>query len=367
MFKHPRYLLSNPDLAPVLVGKRWGLRPLMVLARHLCLSFQLDARGMPWHRTAAFVALQGTRLAPFIDPAGAFVRHGDVVHVWSWPAALRNEAQARISASERHFDVIPESLLGPVPADGAVFRSCVSGMEALRFERGRLTKTAWWPQPVDLQVQSAWADAATIVDEPRNAELRASGGALWPARWKPWTPPQLSQRPIGTASRYAGNVMLLAGLAAACVSVGQVGYAFREHQLLLSGLDEAQKSLDGAVARATARASKPVIAPTASADDSLWQQAQVATRGLQVERIWSGLAKVLGDSGYVLRDFSFERDEVKLTVVSAYGGDVDLGSATLALESSGLWRRIEILDFSNPAVVRFGAKPLDHLFAASTR
>ena len=364
MFKHPRYLLSNPDLAPVRLGKRWRFCPMVVVSRHLCLSFHLDARGIPWRRTAAFIALQSVRLAPFSDPAGTFVRHGDIVHVWVWPAAMQNEALARIDVSEHRVDIVPESLLGSVPQDGALFRSCVLGMEALRFERGRLMEMAWWPQHVGAHEQSAWAKVSTVFEEPRSAEQRIAESRLWPARWRTLTLSKSSQRPE-TASRLVANAMLLAGFASLCTSAALVGYAFREHQLLISTLAAAQTALDSAMASATARSGKPAVVEGASADDSLLQEAQIATRSLQVERIWSGLARVLGDSGYVLRDFSFERDEVKMTLVSAYGGELDLVGATLALESSGLWRRVEILDFANPAAVRFGARPRNDLFAVS--
>jgi len=366
LFKHPCYLFSDLDGEPTLAGSRWGRVAMVVLARHLCVHFSLDVRGVPALRTQAFVSLNAARHVPFLESDGAYVRQGDTVQVWAWPRALREKA-SKIAGIDAL--VLPESLLEPANADGVVFRECVAGVEALRFERGLLKASAWWPVSPTAQDMARWAGADTAIVTAPSALSRADPVRVWARGWR--TLPGARSAP-GVRARFpllrAHGVVVLGwgALAAAAVSLG---WTYGEARALKSGVVQAQAAMDSALLRAKAvDVSRSAAQGGLQTVDERWvEAARIASRSFDVSRAWAAIAPQLGEGAFLVREFTFERDLVKLTLVSGYETEVDLVGAVTALESTGLWRNVELVDLSNPLAVRLSARPSDALFGPAPR
>lgn len=342
----------------------WGRGALIVLARHLCVHLVLDARGVPRRHTDTFVALQGRRQAPFADSAGAYLRHGNRVHLWAWPRAIMDRGSLQ-SRSDGRARWIPESLVGPSIVDGAVFRQCVSGVEALRFEAGLLVDAKWWPDAPGADEKEWWAGSSRVIDDPQLASQRIAHAPIWGGEFRVLPDSKAGNAPRQAWRSIAQHAVLLTGIGAAALSAAAAGWAWREQQLVRGALEQTQRALDEALSTAAgnARAGRQRPAEAAASDSARWvTQVRAAQRGLQVSRAWSALASSLRPGGFLVREFLFERDEVKLTLVSGYGTEIDLGGAVSALESSGLWSRVELIDTSNPAAVRVGVRPRAALF-----
>jgi len=367
MFKSPRSLFSDPELAPEAAGQRWGRAAWVVLGRHLCVHFVLDARGVPGRQTGAFVSLLAPRQTPFADAASVFLRQADRVHVWAWPQSLQEAALKSAGAPGRRVVVVPESLFGLGIADGAVFRDSAQGVEGLRFEGSNLVDTTWWPTAPDATARARWAQGAVQRDEPGSALQRAKAGRTWSTAWRPLVGARSASVPGAAVLRQ--QALPLAAWCLLAVAAALATSAWREQRLLQAALQQTQARLDRGLAdvRANQRMKGPQQRAPVSVDAQWQDQARSATRSLQFGQVWEGLAAALNEGGFLVREFVFERGEVKLTLVSGFGVELDLASAIVALESSGLWSKVEILDLANPAAVRFGAKPRESLFEPAPR
>ena len=366
LFKHPCYLFSDLDGEPMLAGSRWGRVAMVVLARHLCVHFSLDVRGVPARRTQAFVSLNAARHVPFAESDGAYVRQGETVQVWAWPRALREKA-SRIAGLDAV--VLPESLLEPVKADGVVFRDCVAGVEALRFEQGLLRDSAWWAVSPTTQDRARWAGEDTAVVISPSALASGAPVRVWARGWRPLpgarSAPQVRARFL--LVREQGVVIL--GWGALSVAAASLGWTYGEARALKSEVALSQQAMERALLRAQAvDASRSALQGDGRSLDERWvDAARSASRSFDVLLAWAAIAPQLVKAGLLVREFTFERDLVRLTLVSGYETEVDLISAVTALESSGLWSNVELIDLSNPLAVRLSARPSEAMFGPVPR
>jgi hypothetical protein len=357
MRKHPCYLLASSEEPPLLVGTLWGRGPVLVLGRQFCVHFTLDATGVPGRRVADFADLQVNRLSPFAQCGGVFVRQGDKVHVWVWPQEMVTAQQLKLNAGKGSWRVLPESLWGDVPARGTVVRNCVAGVEALRFDGGDLQDAMWWPQAPTEPDIAIFSEATPVSRATESTRERVQRGKRWASKVQAASAPGAkAQTPtglvawLGTSFAWVVLGWLLLGLAGA-----YAGWELASASVAADAKVEVQTELDSLLNQGT-RGSKS-RSGAALAQDVQWvQEVRQLTRGVRLDSLLQQLAQPLSSRGLLLRELVIDRNDVKMALVSGYGGAVDLDEAIAALESMGLWQRVELLDFAHPSLARFSLK-----------
>lgn len=355
MRKYPCYLLANPEAPPTPVAQRWGRGPVLVLGRQLCVHFSLDATGVPRSSLGGFVALQAGRLSPFARFGGSFVRQGNRVHVWVWSLDVISRALSGLAPLVGNLHVVPESIYGAVPKQGVAMRPCVVGYEALRFEGGLLQDNQWWPQEPVAVVFEAFANKLPVSKAVNTTQDRVRAGDRW-ARSVRAVPDAGAAEPVGWLTRLQSPValvmlawMMLAGAA------GYVGWLAAAGQALSQNKSALQVEMDTLLAQSARGAGSQQ--GKASALDAQWvRDVKRLTAGVKLDGLVNSLAPGLASRGLLIRELVVERDEVKIVLVSGYGGPINLDEAVAALESASLWQRVELLDLNDPTRARFGLK-----------
>lgn len=355
MFKQALMFLSDADAAPLVLGQRWGWHPTLVIGRQHVVHLTLSASGVPWRQTAQYARLQAPRMAPFARAEGAFLRQGSVLHLWLWPADLVERAKARLGWSPtRSLRVLPESLWGMVPATGTVLQPCGSGVEALRFDSGQLQQSQWWPQTPQAEELAGLAGSSRVVEVRRTARDRIGGQRPW--AW--------AMRGLGLQQAVAGPgahpwssamVWVAVGWAALALSLGYGTWAWREGLALTQAKSQLQTQIDDWMR--TRQVAAQARSQPAAAQDAAWTAAvREATQGVQLNTLLRQLAGPLAARGLQIYELVIERDSVKITLVSGFGGAVDLDLAVSALEQAGAREQLELLDTANTAQPRFAWK-----------
>lgn len=340
-----------------MAGTLWGGGPVLVLGRQFCVHLTLDASGVPGRRVADFVDLQVSRLSPFAQSGGVFVRQGDKVHVWVWPQEMVTAQQRRLDTGHGRWRVLPESLWGEVPMRGTIIRHCMAGVEALRFDGGHLQDAMWWPQAPTAPDIAKFSEGTQVSQATESARERVQRGRRWASKVQAVSAPGAKvQAPtglvawLGTPLAFVMLGWLLLGLAGA-----YAGWTLASASTVVSAKVEVQAELDRLLSQG-ARGTR-VRAGAALEQDTQWvQEVRQLTRGVRLHELLQRLAQPLSSRGLLLRELLIDRDEVKLGLVSGYGGAVDLDEAISALESVGLWQRVELLDFAHPSLARFSLK-----------
>ena len=355
MRKYPCYLLANPEASPSPVAQRWGRGPVLVLGRQLCVHFALDAEGVPRSGLGGFVALQAGRLSPFARFGGAYVRQGSRVHVWVWASDVVTRALATLNSLAGNVQVIPESLCGVVPAQGVALRPCTAGFEALRFEDGLLRENQWWPQEPDAVALGAFANNFPVTRVVNTPLDRVRAGDWWARGVRP-VPVAGAQESMSWFTRLQSPVALvMAGWVMLACAAGYVGWVAAVGQALSHNKSSLQLEMDTLLAQSARGAGSRE--GKASALDAQWvRDVSRLTAGVQLDGLVNSLTPGLASRGLLIRELVVERDEVKLVLVSGYGGPINLDEAVAALESVPLWQRVELLDLNDPTRARFGLK-----------
>lgn len=359
MFKQALIFLADADAAPQVLGKRWALRPTLVIGRQHAVHLTLDAAGVPWRQTAAYARLQVPRLAPFASADGVFLRQGSRLHVWLWPAALVQQALTRAGWSDggsdgRAVQVLPESLWVGAPRSGTVLQACATGTEALRFVDGQLQQTQWWPaEPSAEELATVTAGSGlTRVNKTVQDRLRQGGPWTWRASALGL---QAAAEPTSRQKWSPGVAWVVAGALGLAMSLAYGAWMLREGWLLAQAKTEVQAQLDDWLqSRQTKGGTR--ASPLAAQDAQWLRSVREATRGVQLEALLTRLAGPLAARGLQVHELVVERDSVKVALVSGYGGAVDLDLAVSALEQAGPWEQLELLDTANTAQPRFAWK-----------
>lgn len=356
MRKYPCFLLANPDSEPQSVGARWGRGALLVLGRQFCVHFSLDATGVPARRVSGFVALQAARLTPFARFDGVFVRQGSQVQVWVWPQELVRSALARLGLGRGPWLVRPESLCGSVPTQGVIVRSCAQGVEALRFDAGQLLDAMWWPEPPGAQALGVFCGNVAAVMAEDSVLDRVRNGRIWAHAVR-----QVPVFSVGSTEQGAvpwfkmSLAWVVLGWAFLGLAGAYAGWAWASEQQMVRANIVAQTELDLLLVESARGTSGR--AGAAQAEDVQWvNDIRRLTRGVRLDELLKQFEAPLAVRGLLIRELVIDKDELKLTLVSGYGGAVDLEEAIAALESVDLWQRVELIDFMNPAAARFGLK-----------
>lgn len=356
MRNYPCYLLSSPEELPLPTGKLWGRGPVLVLGRQFCVHLALDASGVPGHRVSGFVGLQATRLTPFTHYGGIFVRQGTKIHVWVWPQEMVSSLQLKLGAGKEHWRVLPESLWGEMPTRGTVVQTCAAGVEALRFEGGHLQDAMWWPEEPDESVLKAFSGDTLVSKATDSARERVRSRRRW-AKAAQTVPVLGAESPAhGLAAWFRKPLAwVMLGWLTLGLAGGHAGWTLASGRHIAQAKLAAQAELDHLLNQGTRNAKGR--SGGASAEDVQWvNEVQQLTRGVRLDELLQQFAEPLAARGLLIRELVIDRDEVKLGLVSGYGGAVDLDEAIAAIEAVGLWQRVELLDFANPLLARFRLK-----------
>lgn len=355
MFKQALIFLADADAAPQVLGKRWALRPTLVIGRQHAVHLMLDAAGVPWRQTAAYARLQVPRLAPFASADGVFLRQGSRLHVWLWPAALVQQALKRAGWSDATaVQVLPESLWASAPRSGTVLQTCATGAEALRFVDGQLQQTQWWPAaPSAEELATVTAGSSlTRTQLPAQERLRQRGPWAWRTGALGL---QAAAETVARPKWSAGLAWVVIGAIGLVMSLAYGAWTLREGWVLAQAKTDVQAQLDDWLQSRQAKGG--TRANPLAAQDAQWlRSVREATRGVQLEALLQRLAGPLAARGLQVHELVVERDSVKVALVSGYGGVVDLDLAVSALEQAGPWEQLELLDTANTAQPRFAWK-----------
>lgn len=366
MRNYPCFLLTSPDAMPQKTGSRWGRGALLVLGRQFCVYFALDAAGIPARKLLDFVGLQAPRRAPFAQFDGVYLSQGDKVHVWVWPRDVVHVAQVQLGEAMGKWLVLPESLWSMRVGAGVVLQRCAVGVEALHFEAGKLQHAQWWPDKPDavaLEALGRDGKGQPVPLDSRSASERIQEGQRWVWTMHAIVLPGVVSPQSGvlawlrTPLPWVVAGWLLMGFAGA-----YAGYTVNSSHHIAGTKLAAQAELDrllGKDARAGSVGGTKAASNAVLAEELRWlSEVQQLTGGVHIDRLLTQLAKPLSERGLLLRELVVEREDIKLVLVSGYGGAVDLDDAVAALEAAGPWGSVELLDTANSMQIRFALKPL---------
>lgn len=337
-------------------------KPLWVLPRAWCVTTSLQAKGVPRHKTAAFVRLHLARLAPFVDSGVYACRAGDLVHLWFW-----ENRRVRDFCLARKLDfatqqVVPESVCLPKIREGAVLYRCVEGVEAQLWHKGVLQDSAWWPKQIDDTEWQGWRPTAA-----------ASGSSHpLPVAWPHTLPPitlaagELGQR---TAARlqmpWAANILgakwwrgvqeLRSGVfftLAGGVLLGLAGYWSAQWWFLQQAQERAEQEIRILTARV-----EPVSTARGKALAQLQWTSQIAKLHRQdgINDTLHILTPVLIQQEVALREFEYGDEGLRLTLVPV-NSELNIAAIIQQLETLPQLIHVRLLPESDARILRISAK-----------
>lgn len=361
------YLSDVPDDADEAAlearsGNLGWIKPLWILPRAWCVTTSLQAKGVPKHKTAAFVNLHLARLAPFADSGVYACRSGDWVHLWFW------ENQRVRTICEKHgldfsnLQLAPESVCFPKVKEGAVLLNCLQGVEAQLWHQGLLLDSAWWPEVIDTSTWQRWRPTAAAATGAR-AELAAWPEALPPVSQQlggrnsattlsePWAHNILGKKWWHALKEIRGEKLQLiaGGMLMLCVSYLGTQWWILQTQ---------QHSVETKIATLS-----PLIEPLNAARSKAMESQQWVNKlaGLRsqddVRDLLKSLQPVLQQQEAALREFEYLDGEVRLMLVPI-GTELNIVTLTQELEALPKLSNIRLLPDSDARLTRVSAKML---------
>lgn len=363
------YCLSDP--AAVAGGQQrsrsgW-MKPLWVLPRAWCVTTSLQAKGVPRHKTAAFVRLHLARLAPFVDSGVYACRTGDWVNLWFWEnQRVRDFCEAhRLDFAA--LDLAPESVCLPKVSDGAVLYPCVEGVEAQLWHKGALLDSAWWPKQIDESDWQAWRPTAAAAGRgrampvawPESLPPMAKSGAHLGQQTsahllKPWASNILGEKWwLGFKVMQSGLFFTLSG----GVLLGFAGYLSAQWLYVQQELNRVDLEISALSSRV-----EPVLTARGKTQAYLQWTSQVAKLNQQagIGETLQVLAPVLIQQEVALREFEYGDGEVRLTLVPV-NSELNIETIIQQLEALPILSDIRLLPENDVRILRISAKisPMD--------
>jgi hypothetical protein len=337
------------------------IKPLWILPRAWCVTTSLQAKGVPKHKTVAFVNLHLGRLAPFADYGVYACRSGDWVHLWFW------ENQRVRTICEKHnwdfasLQLAPESVCFPKINEGAVLLQCQQGVEAQLWHEGLLLDSAWWPDLVDKATWQKWLPTAAA----------ATGVRTDLASW-PETPPLISRgsdmQKVGTASLsepWASNVLGKRWWYALKEIRGEKLQLIAGAALMLCAsylaaqwwtLQTEQRRVENKIETLS-----PLVEPLNAARSKAMESQQWVNKlaGLRsqddVRDLLRSLQPVLQQQEAAIREFEYLDGEVRL-MLAPIGTQLNIVTLTQELEALPKLSNIRLLPDSDARLTRISAK-----------
>lgn len=349
---------------------RW-LKPLWVLPRAWCVMASLQAKGVPRHKTTAFVRLHLARLAPFVDSGVYACRAGDWVHFWFWENQRVRDFCLNHKLDFATINLAPESVCLPKIRDGAVLYRCIEGVEAQLWYKGALQDSAWWPKQIDNQDWQAWLSTGAASGSSRAMPV------AWPEAMpqvalatgklgqrtsenllKPWAANILGEKWWrGFQGMRSGLFFILSG----AVFLGFSGYLLAQWWFV----QWAQQRVDQEIALLSVRVD-PVLAARSKAQAQQQWTSKIAKLNQQIglNDILSALAPALLQQEVALREFEFGEGELRLILVPV-NSELNVTAIIQQLETLPKLTNIRLLPESDTRILRISAqiKPLSSAIA----
>jgi hypothetical protein len=342
------------------------IKPLWILPRAWCVTTSLQAKGVPTHKTAAFVKLHLARLMPFVDCGVYACRSGDWVHLWFWENQRVRGFCARHTLDFESLHLAPESVCFPRQKEAAVLQQCLHGVEAQLWHQGFLLDSAWWPEMIDTGGWQTWRPSAAAASGVRAAM------ASWPESL-PSMSPQITPRDVASSTNlaepWAYNLLgkkwwhvlkelrsdKLFLLAAGCV-LAWGGYLVAQWSVLHGRQQEVETKIN---------LLSPKIEPLNLARSQALESQQWVNKltGLRkqdnVQELLANLQPVLQEQEAAIREFEYLDGEVRLMLVPI-NTELNLVALTQELEALPQLSNVRLLPDSDGRLTRFSFK-LVHL------
>ena len=356
------YLSDAPAAARQPRPRPSRLKPIWVIPRAWCATTVLQAKGVPRHKTAAFVRLNLSRLAPFVDCGVYACRTGDWVHLWFWENRRVRDFCDRHDIDFPTILLAPESVCRPKGRDGVLMQQCIEGIEAQLWQKGLLLETAWWPQAIDTQTWQAWRLAAKSTGSNRIA------ADSWPdalPNMAGLTAGHALPAHAGLSAPWAGNLLvdqwqnylrqlrpamfllLATGLVLGLAGFWSVKWLVMQHE-------------QGRIANQIEALSKRVEplnkARTQALDDLQWTTQLFKLRGENsVIDVLNNLQPVLERQEALLREFEYVDGELRLLLVPL-NSEINMAAVIQQLEAQPGLSNVRLLPDSDMRVLRVSAK-----------
>ncbi len=278
-----------------------------VLSRALCRFRYLPFHDLPKKDRLGYLQVQLLTWAPFPEPEFALVMGEQGAVVLAWDQAAFNERCATAGIPANPGRLIPETLLHPALHKGVTLRRCLEGVEGLVWREGVLVASRWWPQ---MPAADGWLNfqrGAGVLPEDQEIEPPTLDEAvLWSGT--PWAEPRRLSELLGRDRFYEHVVIAFATLALMLPSLWLVkGWLATDGRVT-------------ALTREMARleeAAQPVMQARTEAMDalvSLEAMARVVDHPNPVILL-AHLSRQLPKDGTVLREFSWEKEQVRLVIL----------------------------------------------------
>ncbi|MBI1891034.1 MAG: hypothetical protein HYS18_10330 [Burkholderiales bacterium] len=336
----------------------FGLRKtLWILPRAWCATASIQAKGIPRHKTAEFVRLHLTRLAPFVDSGAYACRSGDWVFLWFWENQRVREFCQRNELDFDSITVAPESVCFPKRQEGTVLYRCSEGVEAQLWHQGRLVDSAWWPGSLDATTWAEWQPTAAAsaagrgvpVSWPESLPHIVNGSPGDASLNKPWASNLLApQWWTGLKTvRLGASIVLLSALL-----VGYAGYLATQWLTLQRMQNDVDKKIEALSSRID-----PLQAARAKALEYQYWTAQIARLAKQngIRPLLESFKPILLQQEAALREFELSEDEVRMMLVPMVT-ELNIAAIIQQLEALPNLANIQLLPNSDPRAMRLTAK-----------
>lgn len=307
---YPILRLQTDELgSPQVVATRQrSWRPLLVIARELCVFEAVSCKGVAWHELGGFAHLQAKRLAPHLRSAASAAVRNKTLMLWFWDEADIETALRRGGRDPASAHPVAETLMLELPIrQGPLRLRCAKGIDTLSLDGGAI-------------IESQWEDGRA--------------GAAAPARplTRPWA------RDLIGGALDAGDALAVSTptiqrtltALGATAAVGCAAYAAYWAGSLYGARDRLA-GLEGHAELTIARAQQLAALRKLELQDRKWVEAyRELGNSFQVDTFLQALAKPLAQTGVVMKELEVRNEEARLVLVSA-GGEIDLPGVIEAL------------------------------------
>lgn len=334
---HPRVFLHFPDhvrRAEAGIGKvTW------VLVRAMCHFRQIDLSHVPLRARAQALSLQVAQFSPYPATGHYTVWQTGLALVWYWDEAAVRRGLAEVNLDPRRVRVLPESVLYVPGASGLRLTRNLQGMEAQRWQNGRLLQSRWWKE---IPGAGEWLAFQRDIGLPRENR-------------QPDVPP-----PLELEMHHTPQLSSSAGAEVSCWRDERVLYTLLVLALFIPTAWIGAQLLKSELARRAVLAS--TVEPELRALPQLEAREQAlraASRGQVLQALdpypsqldlMARVANALPKGATYLKEWDFRAGKLKIVLVIQNSA---LSSSALvsALENAGAFENVQVAPGSDPKVL----------------
>ncbi len=338
------------------------LKPLWILPRIWCVTTSLNAKGVPRHKTVAFVKLHLPRLAPFADYGVYACRSGDWVHLWFWENQRVRDLCRKHDLDFTTLQLAPESVCFPKVREGAILYQCIHGVEAQLWHQGLLLDSAWWPEMIDITTWQTWRPTAAASSGIRTQ--LASWSESLPAII-PLTTSLHSSSTTQLSEPWAGNLLgeqwwyFLKEIRTDMVYVAAVGLLLGFTGYLSTqwwSLQHVQSNVEKKIAALSSRIDPLNNARSKALEQQQWISQLAKLRNQDdINQVLKSLQPILQKQEAALREFEYLDGEIRLLLVPI-NTELNIVALTQDLEALPRLTALRLLPESDARVMRISGK-----------